>query len=396
MNKEEFLAKYAVDRKDTASVKWDGMQEEFGSSDLYPLWVADTEFKIPQSSVTALQKRVAHGAFGYSLTPEGYYDAYFTWQKERYGIELHKEWLRFGTGVVQSLSTLLQFLTMPGDAVMIMEPVYHPFRHVIENNDRKVVANELVDFGEEYKMDLEKIEEQMVANDVKVLMLCNPHNPVARVWTEEELANLLELCRKEQVLVISDEIHHDLLPSDKKFVSALSIKDGFYRDNMIMVDSPSKTFNMAGLLISHVVIPNPQLRDRYDQQQEILHAPASNILGMVAGQAAYSDGADWLAGLLAVVKDNYDYLKSHLQAAFPEIKITDQEGTYLAWVDLSAVVAPEELKHVVQDQAKLAVDFGSMFGQGGAGHIRINLATTPENLQAAVSSLVKTLQENQA
>src|SRR5699024_5477971 len=183
------------------------------------------------------------------------------------------------------LSMLLQFLTDPGDSVMIQEPVYHPFRHVVENNGRQVVANQLVDFGTEYKMDLEKMEEQMVANDVKVLMLCNPHNPVARVWTEQELTDLLELCRKEQVIVISDEIHHDLLPSDKKFVSALSIKDGFYRDNMIMVDSPSKTFNMAGLLISHVVIPNPQLRDRYDQQQEILHGPASNILGLVAGEA---------------------------------------------------------------------------------------------------------------
>ncbi|GEN48342.1 MalY/PatB family protein [Ligilactobacillus pobuzihii] len=396
MNKEEFLSKYGVDRRNTSAVKWDGMQEEFGRSDLYPLWVADTEFKIPESSIKALQQRVAHGAFGYSITPEGYYDAYFNWQKERYGIELHKDWLRFGTGVVQSLSTLLQFLTEPGDSVMIQEPVYHPFRHVVENNGRQVVANQLVDFGSEYKMDLEKMEEQMVANDVKVLMLCNPHNPVARVWTEQELTDLLELCRKEQVIVISDEIHHDLLPSDKKFVSALSIKDGFYRDNMIMVDSPSKTFNMAGLLISHVVIPNPQLRDRYDQQQEILHGPASNILGLVAGEAAYRDGADWLDGLLAIVRDNYNYLKEHLQAAFPEIKLTDQEGTYLAWVDLSGVVAPEDLKHVVQDQAKLAVDFGSMFGKSGAGHIRINLATTPENLQAAVSSLVKTLQENQA
>ncbi len=396
MNKQEFVSKYGVERRNTSAVKWDGMQEKFGRSDLYPLWVADTEFKIPESSIKALQQRVAHGAFGYSITPEGYYDAYFNWQKERYGIELHKDWLRFGTGVVQSLSMLLQFLTEPGDSVMIQEPVYHPFRHVVENNGRQVVANQLVDFGTEYKMDLEKMEEQMVANDVKVLMLCNPHNPVARVWTEQELTDLLELCRKEQVIVISDEIHHDLLPSDKKFVSALSIKDGFYRDNMIMVDSPSKTFNMAGLLISHVVIPNPQLRDRYDQQQEILHGPASNILGLVAGEAAYRDGAEWLDGLLAVVRDNYNYLKEHLQAAFPEIKLTDQEGTYLAWVDLSAVVAPEDLKHVVQDQAKLAVDFGSMFGKSGAGHIRINLATTPENLQAAVSSLVKTLQENQA
>lgn len=396
MNKDEFLAKYAVERRNTNSVKWDGMEVEFGSADFYPLWIADTEFKLPESAVEALQKRVAHGAFGYSITPDGYYDAYFKWQKERYGIELHKEWLRFGTGVVQSLSTLVQFLTAPGDAIMLMEPVYHPFRHVIEDQGRKVVANQLVEIEDEYRMDLDKMEEEIITNDVKLLMLCSPHNPVARVWSEEELTDLLELCRKEQVLVISDEIHHDLLPTGKQFVSALSIKDGFYRDNLIMVDSPSKTFNMASLLISHVVIPNPQLRDRYDQQQNLLHAPAGNLLGMVAGQAAYRDGADWLEGLLDLVRFNYEYLKTHLQAAFPTIKLTEQEGTYLAWVDLLTVVKPGQLKHIVQDEAHLAVNFGEMFGKSGAGHIRVNLATTPENLQAAVSSLVKTLQENQA
>ncbi|GBG94800.1 cystathionine beta-lyase [Ligilactobacillus salitolerans] len=396
MNKDEFLAKYAVDRKNTNSVKWDGMAGEFGSAELFPLWVADTEFKLPEAAIAALQKRIAHGAFGYSLTPTAYYDAYFAWQKERYGIELHREWLRFGTGVVQSLSTLLQFLTQPGDSVMIMEPVYHPFRHVIENNGRQVVVSELVEADNGYQMDLTDIAEKFSNKEVKVLMLCNPHNPVGRVWSEQELTDLLELCRQEQVIVISDEIHHDLLLEGAHFTSALSLKDGLYRDNMVMVDSPSKTFNMAGLLLSHVVIPNPQLRDRYDQQQEKLSAPAGNILGFVAGEAAYRTGAEWLSGLLAVVADNYKYLQEHLQAAFPAIKVTELQGTYLAWVDLSAVVQEKDLKHLVQDEAKLAVDFGSMFGKSGAGHLRVNLATTPENLQAAVSSLVKTLQENQA
>ncbi len=396
MNKDEFLALNKVDRRNTNSVKWDGMEQEFGTADLFPLWVADTEFKIPQSAIKALQKRVSHGAFGYSLTPAGYYEAYFAWQKERYGTELHREWVRLGTGVVQSLSTLLQFLTVADDSVLIMEPVYHPFRHVIENNGCQVVVSQLENDHGKYKIDLENVEQKIVENEAKVLLLCSPHNPVGRVWTKQELGDLLELCRKEQVIVISDEIHHDLLPSGDKFTSALSIKNGFYRDNMIMLDSPSKTFNMAGLLLSHVVIPNPQLRERYDRQQEILSAPAGNILALLAGEAAYRDGANWLDGLLAVVKANYDYLKKNLQDAFPSIEVAELQGTYLAWIDLSRLIPADDLKHVVQDQAKLAVDLGPMFGHGGAGHIRVNLATTPENLRGAVSSLVKTLRRSQA
>lgn len=396
MDKETFVKEYAVERQNTDAVKWDGLEAEFGASDLLPLWVADTEFKAPKAVLEAMVKRVEHGAFGYSMTPAAYFDAYFTWQKERYGIELHKDWLRFGNGVVQSLSTVIQFLTEENDAVMVMQPVYYPFMRVIENNHRKLVISNLKQVDGNYVMDLEDMRQKMEANQVRALVLCSPHNPVGRVWSEAELEAVLELCRQEQVQVISDEIHHDLIMGKRPFVSALSIKDGYYRDNLVVLDAPSKTFNLAALQNSHVIIPNPQLRDRYDEHVAKLSSPAGSLLGKVAAQAAYSEGADWLAGFIKVVQANFDYVKTELTQAFPAIKVSDLEGTYLMWIDLSGVIAKEEVTDLVKKQAKLAVDFGDWFGQAGLGFIRLNLGTTPANIEKAVAALIKALKEKQA
>ncbi|WP_050610709.1 MalY/PatB family protein [Ligilactobacillus agilis] len=396
MDKETFVKEYAVERQNTDAVKWDGLEAEFGASDLLPLWVADTEFKAPKAVLEAMVKRVEHGAFGYSMTPDAYFDAYFTWQKDRYGIELHKDWLRFGTGVVQSLSTVIQFLTEENDAVMVMQPVYYPFMRVIENNHRKLVISNLKQVDGKYVMDLEDMRQKMEANQVRALVLCSPHNPVGRVWSEAELEAVLELCRQEQVHVISDEIHHDLIMGKRPFVSALSIKDGYYRDNLVVLDAPSKTFNLAALQNSHVIIPNPQLRDRYDEHVAKLSSPSGSLLGKVAAQAAYSEGADWLAGFIKVVQANFDYVKTELTQAFPAIKVSDLEGTYLMWIDLSGVIAKDEVTDLVKKQAKLAVDFGDWFGQAGLGFIRLNLGTTPANIEKAVAALIKALKEKQA
>ena len=247
-----------------------------------------------------------------------------------------------------------------------------------------------------YVMDLEDMRQKMEANQVRALVLCSPHNPVGRVWSEAELEAVLELCRQEQVHVISDEIHHDLIMGKRPFVSALSIKDGYYRDNLVVLDAPSKTFNLAALQNSHVIIPNPQLRDRYDEHVAKLSSPAGSLLGKVAAQAAYSEGADWLAGFIKVVQANFDYVKTELTQAFPAIKVSDLEGTYLMWIDLSGVIAKEEVTDLVKKQAKLAVDFGDWFGQAGLGFIRLNLGTTPANIEKAVAALIKALKEKQA
>lgn len=397
MNKEEFLKEYAVKRQNTAAVKWDGLAAKFGRADLMPLWVADTEFKIPKKAQEALVTRVLHGAFGYSLTPEEYYNAYFNWQKQRYGIEMQRDWLRFGTGVVQSLSTCVQFMTQPGDAIMVLQPVYYPFMNVIENNERKLVVSELKNTNGYYEMDFADIKAKIQTNAVKVLILCSPHNPVGRVWSEEELTTLLEICCEEHVLVIADEIHHDLIIDAKKqFVSVLEVKNGLYRDNLVMVDAPSKTFNMAGLIFSHVTIPNPQLRARYDELQQRLAASGGHILGKIAAQAAYEDGSEWLACMNGVIADNFAYLKEKLTEFSTKIVVSNLEGTYLAWIDLNQLVADDSLESFIINDAKLAVDFGDWFGAGGSGHIRINLATTPDNIKKAVTSLLNALQAKQS
>ncbi|KRL05380.1 MalY/PatB family protein [Liquorilactobacillus oeni] len=392
MELTEFVEKYAVERRQSASVKWDGMKDKFGSNDLLPLWVADTEFKVPDAVTTALQERIAHGAYGYSLTPDSYYEAYFKWQKSRYGTELERDWMRFGTGVVQSLSVLVSCLSEPGDAVMLLQPVYGPFMNVIVSNERQPVVSNLKRNGTHYEMDLADIQAKMKEKNVKLLLLCSPHNPVGRVWGSSELEDLLEICRQEKVLLISDEIHHDLIVGQRPFVSALSIKNGYYRDNVIMLDSASKTFNLAALQNSHVIIPNPQLRERYDHCIERLHDPAGSLLGKVASEAAYRHGAKWLAGMFSVIKHNYEYLKKRLTTAFPQITVYDLEGTYLAWIDLSQVIPPEKLEWVIKHRARLAVDFGEEFGPVGKGFIRVNLATTPANIEKAADALCAAIQ----
>ena len=395
MNKEDFVKQYAVERQNTNSVKWDGMQAKFGENDLLPMWVADMEFKTPEAVREALHARIDEGAFGYSFTPDTYYDAYFTWQKERYGIELHKEWVRFNPNVVQSLSNLVQLLTKPGDAVMVLQPVYFPFMDVIEKNGRKLVVSNLIDNHGHYELDLDDMRQKMIDNQVRLMIFCNPHNPVGRVWSAQELEDVLELCRQEQVLVISDEIHHDLMIDGSQFTSMLNIRDGFYRDNLVVVDSPSKTFNLASLWNSHVIIPNPQIMMRYDAYQERMKNPGGCLLGQVAGEAAYRHGTEWLEGLLETIADNYHYVRDELKKELPEAVISPLEGTYLAWIDLSQLVAAEDLQTVIQDKAKLAVDFGDWFGEAGKGHIRFNLATTPANVRQATKQLIQAVRAYQ-
>lgn len=395
MDKKEFVKRYATDRRNTNSVKWDGLQNSFGESDLLPMWVADMEFKTPEAVRGALHQRIDEGVFGYSLTPDTYYDAYFKWQNERYGIELHKEWMRFNTNVVQSLSNLVQLLTCPGDAVMVLQPVYYPFMDVIEKNKRKLVVSNLTNEDGHYELNLDDMRQQMINHQVRLMIFCNPHNPVGRVWTPQELESVLELCRQEQVLVIDDEIHHDLMIDGHQFTSMLNIKDGFYRDNLIVVDSPSKTFNLASLWSSHVIIPNPQIMKRYDEYQQRMKLPGGSLLGQIAGEAAYREGNDWLDGLLATVSANYHMICDQLAQELPEVVVSPLEGTYLAWIDLSALVPECDLQTVIQDKAKLAVDFGRWFGEAGQGHIRLNLATTPENVQYAIQQLVMAVREYQ-
>ncbi|TLG76802.1 MalY/PatB family protein [Culicoidibacter larvae] len=393
MDSKTFVSKYAVDRHNTNSMKWDYLEEVFGQTDLLPLWVADMEFKAPEQVIEAMVERSQHGVFGYTFTPESYYQAFIDWQKTQHNIHLEKDWIRFSTGVVASIYNCITIFTNPGDAVMIATPVYHPFQHAIKDTKRTLVYTELLNDNGNYSFDFNDFEAKLTANNVRMFIHCSPHNPVGRVWTKDELATIFTLCRKHGVLLISDEIHQDIIIGNKPFVSALTLQQENHYPSVVVLSAPSKTFNLASLLNSHLIIAEPGLRERYDEGFKMLGESARSVLGQLATETAYQHGSDWLTGLLATIKANYDYICQTFASDAPNIIIAPLEGTYLAWIDLRAYVAPAEIKTFIQDQCHLAINYGEDFGEKYQGFIRMNLATTPEIVQEATQRIITAIEE---
>lgn len=391
MDVTEFCERYAVERKGTNSLKWDALDERFGDPDLIAAWVADMEFKAPEAVLEAMQQRIAHGVFGYSFVPESFYEAFIDWEKRHHGYEVKKEWIRFSTGVVTALYWFINAYTKPDDAVMIITPVYYPFHNAVKDTGRKLVTCELVNEEGKYHVDFNEFEKSIVDNDVKLFIQCSPHNPVGRVWTEEELTTILSICKKHDVLVVSDEIHQDLVMEGHKHIPSAIVNDGEFADRLITVTAPSKTFNLAGLLNSQIIIENEQLRTQFDEYVKTVNQTEVNILGLTAAEAAYRHGQEWLDGLLAVIRHNYDHVKRHLQEKAPEIIISPLEGTYLIWLDLRNVIDPEKTKEFIQDRCRIAVDFGEWFGSEGKGFIRLNMATEPRFVELAVVNILSNL-----
>jgi len=393
MERAAFIEQYATDRKQTNSLKWDALKERYGDADLLPMWVADMEFKVPEAVTQALMDRVAHGVYGYSFTSDSYGRTLIDWERTRHGLTLQTDWLRFGSGVVNSLYALVNILTNPGDGVLILTPVYYPFFNAVRDNHRQLVTSELVNEQGHYTIDFEDVERQIKNNEVRLFIQCSPHNPVGRVWTEAEETRLLALCEQYNVLVVSDEIHQDLEidPVQHPFVSALTVADGRFSDRVIVVNSPSKTFNVASLLNSHVIIPDAELRARYDDNIGRFSQTEINDLGQVAGQAAYEHGVEWLEQVLDIIRDNYHYLQTTFAAQAPKLVVADLQGTYLTWLDLRAYVEPDEIKDFIQNKCGLAVDFGEWFSPLDQGFVRLNLATDPKNVQQAVQRIVAAL-----
>ncbi|MGX8710502.1 MAG: MalY/PatB family protein [bacterium] len=391
MNAEQFCAKYAVDRMGTSSLKWDALQLRFGDPDLISMWVADMEFRTCDAVVEAMTERVRHGVFGYSFVPDEYYEAFFNWEEKHHGYRPKKEWMRFSTGVVVALYWFVNAFTKPGDSVMILTPVYYPFHNAVKDNGRKLVTCELTNTDGLYTIDYEKFEKNIVDNDVKLFIQCSPHNPAGRVWTEEELDTVLDICKRRNVLVVSDEIHQDIILGDKKQIPSAIVKGGKYADNLITVTAPSKTFNLAGLLNSHIIIENPEILARYDDYAKTINQTEVNIMGLTAAQAAYTQGEDWLEGALAVIRQNYEYVCKALKEGAPKIVITPLEGTYLMWLDMRAYLDPDSVKDFTQNKCRLAVDYGEWFGAQCKGFIRLNLATEPKYVNAAVENIVKNI-----
>ncbi|ETY73474.1 MalY/PatB family protein [Lactiplantibacillus fabifermentans] len=393
MDQATFIKQYATNRLNTNSLKWDLLKERYGNPDLLAMWVADMEFKVPEQVTQALTDRIAHGVYGYSYTPDSYYEAFFNWEQTRHQLTLKKDWLRFGTGVVNSLYALVNTFTQPGDGVLILTPVYYPFYDAIQDNHRQLVTSELINNHGTYSIDYDDVENKIKNNEVRLFIQCSPHNPVGRIWTAEEETKLLALCEKYDVLVVSDEIHQDIEidPENYPFISALTLANGRFTDRTIVVNSPSKTFNVACLLNSHIIIPDDQLRARYDASLQRLSQTEVNVLGQTAGEAAYTYGADWLDQILAIVRDNYHYLKSQLAAHAPEIVVADLQGTYLTWLDLRADIKPTDTREFIQDKCGLAVDFGEWFSKNDQGFVRLNLATDPRYVHQAVDNIINGL-----
>ena len=362
-----------IDRTNNFSAKWSEMNKNFGTNDLLPMWVADMDFLTAPCVMEALKDRLEQGIFGYTTRPSSYNESIVNWLDNRFSWKINQEWLMFSPAVITSISLLIQNLTQKNDKIMIQEPVYSPFHNIVESNERNLVISPLVKLDDgSYVMDYEDIEAKI--KDVKVFILCNPHNPVGRVWTREELTRLGEICLKHNVLVISDEIHSDIILKNHKHTPFASISKEF-SENTITCMAPTKTFNLAGLQSSFLVISNPYYYEVMDKAFSILDIKRNNAFSLVATEAAYNYGEDWLYELIKYIEDNVDFAIDYIKNHMPQLKVKKPEGTYLLWVDFSNLnVDKKDLKNALINKGRIALSDGSSFGIGGDGYYRINLA----------------------
>ncbi len=381
------LVKY-VDRVGTDCNKWDSMDARFGDNDLMALWVADMDFKVPQCAIDAAVKYAEFGIYGYYKVPNEYHQAFIDWEKKYHNCEIKKEWLRFSPGVVSPINWYVNMKTKPGEAVIVMTPVYYPFLDAINNNGRKLVSSDLINNGGVYTVNFEDFEQKIVDNNVKLFILSSPHNPVGRVWKREELEQMLAICRKHGVFVVADEIHHDLIMPGHEHTEILNIPG--YTDMVVAITAGSKTFNLAGCQNSFVILPDEKLRAEYDEFLNSIRIKGGSAFGYVAVAAAFRGGREWLEEVISIVKENADYIKNTLAEKLPKAVVSPLEGTYLLWVDLGAYVEEGKMKEFIQDKCRLAVDYGDWFGGDRfGGHVRFNLATSKENIVEAVDRIVK-------
>lgn len=379
-----------TDRRGTDSYKWDSAPE----ADIIPLWVADMDFETFPAITEALQRRVAHGIFGYTRVPEAYYEAVCRWFKKRHGWHINREDIIYTSGVVPAVSAVIKALTLPGDQVIVQGPVYNCFFSSIRNNGCEMVSNSLIYNKEElrYEIDFDDLERKLKHERARLMLLCNPHNPGGRVWTRDELTRVAELCRKYGVRVVSDEIHCELTLYDNEYVPFGSLPDELSRGS-ITCCSPSKAFNTAGLQIANIVCRDAEVRNRIDRAININEVCDVNPFGVIALQAAYSDeGYEWLTQLRKYISANYDLLLERFARELPKCKVMRMEGTYLAWIDCSELHIPsDEIEKMLMHENKVWVNAGSMYGAEGAAFIRINMACTSELLNEGITRIVNGL-----
>lgn len=376
-----------IDRKNSDSLKFDFAKEKGLPEDVLPLWVADMDFKAPPGVIEALQKSLDRGIFGYSDTKDDYYEVVSAWFRKRFDFNYEKEWLIKTPGIVFALANAVRALTEKGDSVIIQPPVYYPFFNVIRNNHRNIIENPLIYREGKFYIDFEDFEKKIVDNNVKLFILCSPHNPVSRVWTKEELRKLGEICLKHNVYVVADEIHCDFVFEGSKhhiFIDAVPEM----KDRTIICTAPSKTFNIAGMQLSNIFIPSAEIRERYMAEIDVTGFTVPSNPGVVACKAAYATGEDWFEECLAYIKGNFDYLRDFLNENLPQLKLIEPEGTYLAWIDCSGLgLTAEELNDLIINKAKLWLDSGDIFGKASEQFQRIVLACPRATLEKAIKQL---------
>lgn len=378
-----------IERKNTKCIKYDFAVKRGKPENVLPLWVADMDFKVSSYITDALEGMVSHGIFGYSESEESYFKALKGWMKRHHNWDIQEKWLVKTPGVVFALATAVRAFTKEGEGVLIQQPVYYPFAEIIVKNNRKLVDNTLVltEKGS-YAIDYEDFERKIVEENVKLFILCNPHNPVGRVWTKEELIRLGDICLKHNVLVISDEIHSDFIFSGEHRIFANLKRE--YADISMICTAPSKTFNIAGLQISNIFLPNEALARRFRKELDATGYSQLSLPALIACEAAYQHGDEWLNAVLAYIKKNAQYVQNYLEKYLPKVKMINQEGTYLVWLDFREYkFSDKELDKRIVEQAGLWLDSGAMFGKSGEGFQRINIACPRATLKEALERLRK-------
>ncbi|WP_280771414.1 MalY/PatB family protein [Salipaludibacillus daqingensis] len=383
-----------IDRRNTASVKWERTKEVFKTEqDVLPMWVADMDFRPPEAVTTALQERVEHGIFGYTFIGDNVSKAICSWMRKRHGWTVEKEWIQYSPGVVPSIGKIIQALTDPGDKILVQSPVYPPFFSMIKSNDRVVENCPLVKSDHQYDIDFNAFE-QSLKNGVKLFLLCHPHNPTGRVWKEDELRKMAELCVAHDVVIVSDEIHSDLILKPHKHIPIASLSDEIGEQTITLV-APSKTFNLAGLQSSAIISSNNSFRKKItsiDQQQG---AFTLNAFGIIAMEAAYLHGEEWLEELLTYLEGNIATVKNYLVEHIPSLSLVEPEATYLLWIDCRKLgLSDAKINHLFVEEGKVGFNPGPSFGKGGEGFVRMNVACPRATVEEGLKRMKKALKSS--
>ena len=377
-----------INRRGTNSVKWDIFKED----DIIPLWVADMDFEVAPAINKAIQKRMEHPVYGYTLVPDSYYDAITSWFHRRHQWDIKKDWIIYTSGVVPAVSATIRAIALTGEKVLIQSPAYNHFFTSILNQGCQVVESPLVRDGDTYKIDFDDFEKKASDEKVTVFVLCNPHNPAGRVWTKDELQRMYDICKKHHVTVVSDEIHCELVMPGYHFTPMASISDEI-QDNVVVLNSPSKNFNIAGLQIANIICKNVDLRRRINRVINNFELCDVNPFGVLALQAAYNESEDWLDELNQYLWGNYQYMKERLAKELPQVKPLKLEGTYLAWLDIKDLgMKSEDVSDKLLKEGHVYINSGTMYGkETGEGYLRINLACARKTLEEGINRMVKVL-----